>query len=111
MGPTERVHQECQKVLGFIVNDVARAEASEWGEFLVVVEFVISVTPGPHGWCPRDLSQRWSLASPLERELLSLDIGTFEDVTEYARKLFGQYREIKATGWATCVRRLKSEQR
>jgi hypothetical protein len=56
---------------------------------------VISVTPGPHGWCPRDLHLQWSAASPLERELLPLEEGRYEAISEYARRLFKQYREVK----------------
>ena len=96
MGPNERVHQECQKILGFMLNDVARAQANEWSEYLPVVEFVIAVTPGAHGWCPRDLSRRWSIANPLERELLALDLGSFEDMSQYTKELFKGYREVKA---------------
>ena len=96
MGPNERVHQECQKILGFMLNDVARGQANEWSEYLPVVEFVIAVTPGAHGWCPRDLSRKRSAASPLERELLSLEVGSFENMTQYTRDLFKSYREVKA---------------
>ena len=48
----ERVHQEMQKILGIIILDVLKAVPSFWSEALVVVEFVIYNTPGPHGHTP-----------------------------------------------------------
>ena len=62
----ERVHQEVQKVLGMLIQDVLQAEPSYWTEVLPVVEFVIYNTPGPHGYTPRDIDRRWSLGAPLE---------------------------------------------
>ena len=82
--------------MGLILNDVVKGQPNDWGELLVLVEYVVSLTPGPHGWCPRDFSQRWSLALPLEKDLSCLDVGQFEPVSEYARTLFQQYREVKA---------------
>ena len=70
LGPNERMHQETQKVLNILLNDVARGQPSDWGEFLVVVEFVIENTPGPHGWAPRDLERKWSTSLPLEKDLI-----------------------------------------
>jgi len=95
MGANERMHQETQKLMGILLNDVARGQPSDWGEFLVVIEFVVENTPGPHGWAPRDLERRWSVALPLEKDLLPLDMLQFEPVSEYARSLFQQYREVK----------------
>ena len=95
LGANERIHQETQKVLGFLLNDVARAQPGDWGEFLPLVEYVIDNTPGPHGWTPRDLSHGWSAALPLEKELLPLTAYQFEPISEYARQLFLRYREIK----------------
>eukprot|EP00969_Alexandrium_andersonii_P216587 9566521-Alexandrium_andersonii.AAC.1 len=68
-GIVERSHQELQKVLGMLVSDVLRAYPEEWTEFLPAVEFMIYTTPGPHGYAPRDLDRRWSLALPLAKDL------------------------------------------
>jgi len=95
LGPNERVHQETQKVLGFLLNDVARGQPGDWGEFLPLVEYVIDNTPGPHGWTPRDLTHGWSTALPLEKDLQPLSALSFEPISEYARNLFLRYREIK----------------
>ena len=66
----ERIHQEMQKMLGILLLDVIRYMRSYWSELLVVVEFVIYTTPGPHGYAPRDLDRNgvwqhpWRDASP-----------------------------------------------
>ena len=44
---------------------------------------------------PRDIDRRWSLSTPLERELQPFQIQEFEPVEEYAKKLFQTYRELK----------------
>ena len=62
----ERVHQEKQKLLGIILLDVLAAPADMWCELLPVVEFLLYSTPGQHGYTPRDVDRRWSLAIPLE---------------------------------------------
>ena len=74
---------------------------NETGELQYVVEFVAYNTPGPHGLTPRDIDRRWSLASPLEKELQPFRVKQFEPLTEYCAKLFEQYREIrvKALGY------------
>ena len=61
-----------QKILGILILDVVRTARSYWSELLVVVEFMLYTTPGPHGFTPRDIDRRWSVRSPLEKELLSL---------------------------------------
>ena len=66
-----------------MLNDVAKGQPSDWGEFLVVIEFSIDNTPGPHGFAPRDLERRWSLALPIEKELIPLDTQEFEPFGEY----------------------------
>ena len=95
-GMVERVHQEVQKILSLLLHDVAKCHPEEWSELLPVVEFVIYNTPGPHGFTPRDIDRRWSLALPLEKELQPFQVGEFEPVTEYAANIFRTYREIKA---------------
>ena len=70
----ERVHQELQNILDMLIADVLRAYKHEWTELLPVVEFSLYNTPGPHGYTPRDIDRRWSLATPLERELHPFEI-------------------------------------
>jgi hypothetical protein len=59
------------------------------------VEYLIDLTPGQHGWAPRDLHSKWSFALPLEKDQARLEIGKFEPVSDYARRLFQQYREVR----------------
>ena len=96
MAANERLHQENQKILGLLVHDVCRAHPYEWSELLYVVEFIIDTTPGPEGLAPRDIERAWSLATPLEKELQMFDVLKFEPTTEYARRLFAQYRDVRA---------------
>ena len=98
LGATERIHQETQKVLGLMVHDVCKARPHEWGELLGVVEFVLDTTPGPSGIAPRDFERGWSIACPLERELLGQSVWEFEPVEEHTKKLFRSYREIRVEG-------------
>ena len=67
-GAVERVHQECQKILGLLVGDITKSYPHEWAELLPIVEFLLYNTPGPHGLTPRDVDRRWSLALPLEKD-------------------------------------------
>ena len=93
MGANERVHQEVQKMLGIVVKDVARGHTDHWGDLLAVVEYCIDTTPGPHGYTPRDLDRAWSLGVPLEKDLLKSAL-EFEPVSDWARKIFGQYMAV-----------------
>ena len=93
MGANERVHQEVQKMLGIVVKDVARGHTDHWGDLLAVVEYCIDTTPGPHGYTPRDLDRAWSLGVPLEKDLLKSTL-EFEPVSDWARKIFGQYKAV-----------------
>ena len=97
----ERIHQEYQKVLGMMLVDVFKCHRTEWSELLPVVEFTIYNTPAAHGFTPRDLDRRWSLALPLSKELQPFSVGEFEPVDQVAKELFEKYREVKAkaTGW------------
>ena len=61
--------KKMQTFLGILILDVVRTARSYWSELLVVVEFVLYTTPGPHGFTPRDTDRRWSVGSPLEKEL------------------------------------------
>ncbi|CAJ1358892.1 unnamed protein product, partial [Effrenium voratum] len=63
------------------------------GDLLAVVEYCIDTTPGPHGYTPRDLDRAWSLGVPLEKDLLKSTL-EFEPVSDWARKIFGQYKAV-----------------
>jgi len=94
-GAVERVHQVAQQMLGVLVHDVLQMSPEHWTEALPVLEFVIYNTPGPHGYTPRDIDRRWSLATPLEKELQPFQVLDFEPISEYAKKLFYEYRKIR----------------
>ena len=91
------MHQEMQNILGIILLDVLRAVRSYWSEALVVVEFLIYNTPGPHNFTPRDIDRGWSVAAPLAQEILPFDLSEFEPVTDYVRTLFKEYIAIRDT--------------
>ena len=95
-GLVEGAHKETQKVMGIMVKDVMQCFANETGELQHVVEFVVYNTPGPHGLTPRDIDRRWSLASPLQRELQPFQVKQFEPLTDYVKNFF------RST--ATCAR-------
>ena len=95
LGANERVHQEVQKVLGAVVRQVGSTVGDTWSDWLVVAEYVIDNTPGPHGYTPRDLERSWSLALPLERDVLRAAL-EFEPITEWARGQFKQFAELSA---------------
>ena len=79
-----------------LVKDVMKAYPGEWTELLVVVEFLIYTTPGPHHLSPRDIDRSWSLAIPLEKDLMPFQVLDFEPISEYAKSLFKRYRELRA---------------
>ena len=58
----ERVRQELQKLMGFLVRDVVRCHSAEWPELLPALELLIYNASGPHGYTLRDLDPRWSVA-------------------------------------------------
>jgi transposase InsO family protein len=93
----ERIHQEMQKMLGIILLDILQAVPSYWSEALPVVEFVIYNTPGPHKFTPRDTDHRWSVASPLEQELIPFEILGHEPMTEYVQMIVADYRQVRET--------------
>ena len=94
MGRVERVHQEVQKMLGIMLNEVIRTDVSDWSEALCLVEFLIDTTPAAHGYAPRDLDRSWSIGLPLERELFR-DVLEYEEVSDYARRLFKEFSQIR----------------
>ena len=87
-------HQETQRVMGILVKDVMKCFPYESGELLRVVEHVVYRTPGAHGYTPRDIDRRWSLASPLERALQPFTVSEMEPISEYVSKLYSNYRDI-----------------
>ena len=84
---------------------------NETGELQYVVEFIVYNTPGPHGYTPRDIDRRWSLSTPLERELQPFQVNEFEPISEYVAKLFQNYREIRVRvlGWMQEKSRKRAE--
>jgi len=91
LGANERVHQEVQKTLGSLVRELGTAE--NWSDWLVVAEYVLDNTPGPHGYTPRDLERSSSLALPLERDVLH-DALQFEPISDWSRRHLSQFKEI-----------------
>eukprot|EP00973_Karenia_brevis_P037077 5111966-Karenia_brevis.AAC.1 len=81
--------------MGILVRDVCQCFPNETGELLRVVEFVIYNTPGPHGYTPRDIDRRWSLATPLEKELQHFTVPLMEPVQPFLRNLLQPYRDIR----------------
>ena len=94
-GLVENSHKQTQRIMGIMVADVFKCMPNEVGELLHVIEFIVYNTPGPHGYTPRDIDRRWSLATPLEKDLSPFQIAEFEPVSEYIRKVFRTYRELK----------------
>ena len=91
----ERIHQEVQKILGILTQEVCKSFPDEWTDLLPMVEFTIYNTPGPHGVSPRDLDRSWSLGTSLERDLQPFQILSFEPLTEWGSKCFSHYRLIR----------------
>jgi hypothetical protein len=94
-GPVEKIHQTTQTSMGILVEDVMKTHPREWTELLPVLEFAVYNTPGPHGHTPRDVDRRWSIGSPLERELQPFEVMEFEPIDDYIKGLFAVYRELK----------------
>ena len=68
-GLVEGKHKEVQKLFGILVMDIMKCFPDEVSELLPCIEYMIYNTPGPHGYTPRDIDRRWSMKTPLEREL------------------------------------------
>ena len=62
---------------------------------VVVAEYIIDNTPGPHGYTPRDLERSWSLSLPLEKDVLRAAL-QFEPVSDWARSQFQQFQELSS---------------
>ena len=91
----ERAHQEEQKELGIFLHGVFECAPGHWGGLLALAEFVLWNTPGKFGLSPRDLVMGWPLASPLERELLPLELPRRESVSDVAAAQFEQFRRLR----------------
>ena len=113
-------HRETQNIMGMLVKDIMRCFLNEKGELLQVVEFIVYDTPGPHGYAPRNIDRRWSLATPLDKEMQPFVVAPFEPISEFASSLLRNYRHIRTRvlGWlkqssakradlANCYRRSK----
>ena len=74
--------------MGMLVKDIMQCFPNETGELLHVVEFIVYNTPGPHGYTPRDIDRRWSLSTPLDKELQPFAVCQFEPMSDFARNLF-----------------------
>ncbi|CAK0840013.1 unnamed protein product, partial [Prorocentrum cordatum] len=70
-------------------------ECARWAELLPIVEFALWNSPGKSALSPRDLCMGWSLASPLERELLPLEPAVREAVSDVAAAQFEQFRRLR----------------
>ena len=70
---------------------------NETGELDRLVEYIVYNTPGQHGFTPRDIDRRWSLASPLEKELRLFEVLPKEPMSDYVSRLHRQHREIRVT--------------
>ena len=94
-GLVEGMHVQTQRILGMLVKDVMRCFPNEVGELYHVVEFIVYNTPGAHGFTPRDVDRRWSVSSPLERELQPFQVGEFEPINSYVSNLYKAYRDVR----------------
>ena len=72
------------------MKELVRGESDEWSELLPLVEFMLDTSPGPHGYCPRDLERAWSLGFGLEKDLIR-EAMQFEPMSDWSRRQFGQF--------------------
>ena len=93
----ERAHIEYSREIGIFLHEVFRCAPGQWGELLPLAEFVMWNSPGKTSLAPRDLCMGWSLASPLERELLPLEPAKREAVSDVAAAQFEQFRRLPYT--------------
>ncbi len=63
---------------------------------MVFAGFRTLKSKGPHGYTQRDIVRRWSVATPLERELQPFTISEFEPVSDYVGKIFRFYCDLRA---------------
>ena len=94
-GIVENEHKEAQKLFGILVRDVMKCFPDEDSELIPCVEHMIYNMPGPHGYTPRDIDRRWSMGTPLERELHGQVVSESEPMSERARTLFKVYEHVR----------------
>ena len=104
-GLVEGKHKEVQKLFGILVMDVMKCFPDEVSELLPCIEYMIYNTPGPHGYTPRDIDRRWSMKTPLERELHGVQMSESEPMQEKIRQTFNVYGQVR-----TQVLELKRQQ-
>ena len=94
-GLVENEHKEVQKIFGMLVRDIMKCFPDEVSELIPCVEYMIYNTPGPHGYTPRDIDRRWSMGTPLERELHGQIVSESEPMSERARIVFKAYEQVR----------------
>ena len=98
-GLVEGKHKEVQKLFGILVMDIMKCFPDEVSELLPCVEYMIYNTPGPHGYTPRDIDRRWSMRTPLERELHGVAVSESEPLQDTVKKIFNVYGQIRTRFW------------
>ena len=94
--PIEREHQEFRKLEGAFLHDIFKGFPTEWDEMLIFAEHIRNNTPvRKTGVTPRDLDKKWSLASPLERELICYDESAQMAVSDIAKKQFQDWQLLR----------------
>ena len=93
--PVEREHLEEQRTMGALLSEVIRCHPGQWAQLLPLVEFIRFNTPNRTGLTPRDLCCAWSVASPLEKDLLVGNHGPKESLCDGVRALFESWRSIR----------------
>ena len=68
------------------------------------VEFLVYNTPRSHGLTPRDLDRQWSAASPLAKDLQPFHVAESLPTSDFLRKVFQHYRELRSTVAASQAR-------
>jgi hypothetical protein len=81
--------------MGALLSEVVRCHPGEWAQVLPLVEFIRYNTPGRSGLTPRDRCCAWSVASPLEKDLLVGEHSPKESLTDGVRTLFESWRLIR----------------
>ncbi|MAB81808.1 MAG: hypothetical protein CMJ24_00005, partial [Phycisphaerae bacterium] len=94
-GAVEREHQEESRQLGIFLDEVFRCSPGEWAGLLPLCEFVRMTSPTAAGICPRDLDRGWSAASPLERDLIALDVSPAEAASDTVRRQFENFSRVR----------------
>ena len=93
--PVEREHQETQRTMGMLITDVIKCLPGEWAQVLPLLEWIRTNTPTQCGITPRDLDRQWSIASPIDRELLPFEPPKHLTVSEVARTQFTAFQKLR----------------